>query len=76
MSAQRQFQAIDDTSLRYRDAGPLAGPTIVLCHGLAAGGNQFEVNAAHFATLGYRVLVPDLRGHSCSGACIRIETVA
>ena len=40
----------------------------MLCHGLAAGGSQFDADAAHFAALGHRVLVPDLRGHGQSGA--------
>ena len=40
----------------------------MLCHGLAAGGSQFDADATHFAALGYRVLVPDLRGHGQSGA--------
>lgn len=40
----------------------------MLCHGLAAGGSQFAADAAHFAGDGYRVLVPDLRGHGRSAA--------
>ena len=60
--------AADGTRLSYRALGPAAGPVVVLCHGLAANGSQFEVDAAHFAGLGYRVLVPDLRGHGHSAA--------
>lgn len=62
------YPAPDGTALSYRDFGPRDGTPIVLCHGLAAGGSQFDADAAHFAALGYRVLVPDLRGHGQSGA--------
>lgn len=53
--------------MSYADTGG-DGPTIVLCHGLAAGGSQFAADAAYFAGRGYRVLVPDLRGHGQSAA--------
>ena len=62
------YLASDGTALTYRDFGPRDGTPIVLCHGLAAGGSQFDADAGHFAALGYRVLVPDLRGHGQSGA--------
>jgi 3-oxoadipate enol-lactonase len=41
---------------------------VVLCHGLAAGSLQFAADAAYFSGLGYRVLLPDLRGHGRSSA--------
>lgn len=40
--------------------------TIVLCHGLAAGGLQFANDARFFAKQGFRVIVPDLRAHGQS----------
>jgi len=40
--------------------------TIVLCHGLAANGLLFVDDAHYFANNGYRVIVPDLRGHGRS----------
>ena len=40
--------------------------TIVLCHGLAASGLQFVLDAHFFAERGFRVIVPDLRGHGRS----------
>ncbi len=40
--------------------------TIVLCHGLAAGALQFIEDAHFFARNGFRVIVPDLRGHGMS----------
>lgn len=62
------YSAADGTVLSYRASGPASGQTIVLCHGLAAGSLQFEADAAHFAQAGYRVLVPDLRGHGQSAS--------
>lgn len=39
----------------------------MLVHGLASSGMQFHQEALHFANEGFRVLVPDLRGHGASG---------
>ncbi|HTJ58091.1 MAG TPA: alpha/beta hydrolase [Devosiaceae bacterium] len=58
----------DGISIAYGDFGPRHGQPVVLCHGLCASGRQFESDAAYFSGLGYRVLVPDLRGHGRSGA--------
>ena len=58
--------AADGTRLSYGAIG--SGPVVVLCHGLAASGAQFVGDAEHFAALGYRVIVPDLRGHGRSEA--------
>lgn len=62
------YPAADGTVLSYRAFGPTDGETIVLCHGLAAGGMQFSADGAHFARAGYRALVPDLRGHGQSSS--------
>lgn len=67
---RHHYRAADGTALSYRSAGPAKGKAIVLCHGLAAGGRQFDADADHFAGQGYRVLVPDLRGHGQSCAPI------
>jgi 3-oxoadipate enol-lactonase len=40
---------------------------VLLVHGLASSGVQFHYEALHFAHKGFRVLVPDLRGHGGSG---------
>jgi pimeloyl-ACP methyl ester carboxylesterase len=47
--------------------GPADGTPVVLCHGLAAAAIQFADDAAYLAGRGYRVLVPNLRGHGLSG---------
>jgi pimeloyl-ACP methyl ester carboxylesterase len=57
----------DGVRIVYDDHGPRAAVPIVLCHGIAAAGEQLSADAEYFAGLGYRVLVPDLRGHGRSG---------
>jgi pimeloyl-ACP methyl ester carboxylesterase len=68
---RRAFVADDGVRIVYDDAGPPAGPPVVLCHGLAASARQFAEDAGHFAGLGYRVLAPNLRGHGESGKAAR-----
>lgn len=63
----KHFTSSDGVTLVYDDVGPHDGTPIVICHGLAAAGEQMSADAAYFAGLGYRVLVPDLRGHGRSG---------
>lgn len=60
------FAAADGVTIVYDDLGPRDGVPVVLCHGLAAAGEQMAADAAFFAERGYRVLVPDLRGHGRS----------
>ncbi len=62
---EQRFISDDGVRLVYDDIGD--GTTIVLCHGLAAAGEQFAADAEYFRGLGFRVLVPDLRGHDRSG---------
>ena len=62
----RAFSAADGTRLFYGIDGPPDGAPIVLCHGLAANGRQFEADARYFSERGYRVIVPDIRGHGRS----------
>lgn len=52
--------------IAYFVVGPDEGRPLVLCHGLAASGLQFVADAEFFAGQGFRVLVPDLRGHGRS----------
>lgn len=62
-----QFETSDGVTIVYDDIGPRDGTPVVLCHGLAAAGEQLAADAAFFAGRGHRVLVPDLRGHGRSG---------
>jgi 3-oxoadipate enol-lactonase len=62
----RHFATSDGLAIAYGDFGPRHGQPVVLCHGLAANGRQFIADAEYFAGEGYRVLVPNLRGHGVS----------
>ena len=66
--SERHLTAADGVDLVYDDLGPPDSVPIVLCHGLAAAAAQFAADAAFFAGFGYRVLVPDLRGHGRSAS--------
>ncbi len=57
----------DGARLTYGLTGPEQGVPVMLCHGLGAGGAQFAEDAEFFASHGYRVITPDLRGHATSG---------
>ena len=50
----------------YFTVGPEGGRPLVLCHGIAANGLQFVADANFFAARGFKVIVPDLRGHGRS----------
>ncbi|GGA41794.1 alpha/beta fold hydrolase [Pelagibacterium lentulum] len=64
---ERHIAASDGVDLTWLDYGNEDGEAVVLCHGLAAGADQFDSDARYFAQAGYRVIVPDLRGHGRSG---------
>ncbi|WP_298915517.1 alpha/beta hydrolase [uncultured Algimonas sp.] len=59
-------QGADGIRLHWREWDGGTRGTLLFLHGLGADGRQFEGDAAHFADIGYRVLVPDLRGHGRS----------
>ncbi|MFT6657012.1 alpha/beta fold hydrolase [Maritalea sp.] len=52
--------------ISYCDLGSKDDPVIVLCHGLASSGRQFAEDAQFFVEQGFRVILPDLRGHGRS----------
>ncbi len=62
------FTSGDGVGLAYDEYGHGTATPVVLCHGLAATGEQFAADAMFFAGLGHRVLVPHLRGHGRSAA--------
>jgi 3-oxoadipate enol-lactonase len=64
---ERSFVTDDGVRIVYDDVGPRDGVTVVLCHGLTMEGPQFRDTAQAFVDTGYRVLMPDLRGHGRSG---------
>lgn len=52
--------------LAWFELGAPTGRPLLLCHGLAASSLQFADDAKFFAEQGFRVIVPDLRGHGRS----------
>ena len=63
------FEAFDGTRLAYRELGD--GRPVVLLHGLFSNGwtNWIRYgHAARIAEAGFRVILPDLRGHGDSEA--------
>lgn len=72
----RTIKTDDGALIHYRLAGPDAGVPILLCHGLGAGSAQFAADIDHFASRGYRVIAPDLRGHGASGLPDRVTADA
>lgn len=55
-----------DYDIAYFVSGPEDGRPLLLCHGLAASGLQFVADAEFFGDKGFKVIVPDLRGHGNS----------
>lgn len=65
-----QISSTANFPLVYEEYLPLQGSIaadLVLVHGLASSGGQFAEEAIRFAEQGFRVIVPDLRGHGRSG---------
>jgi pimeloyl-ACP methyl ester carboxylesterase len=65
----RYFASFDGQQIAYRETGPQDGRPLVLIHGFfsTAYVNWIRYgHAAKIAALGYRVIMPDLRGHGDS----------
>ncbi len=63
----RQVTA-DDVVCRGVEAGPAAGPPVVLLHGWAVSAYLWRHTLAGLAEAGYHAYAPDLPGHGLSGA--------
>lgn len=61
-----RFVARGAYRIAYSVFGDPSGTPLVICHGLAAAGEQFRADAGYYARQGFFVLVPDLRGHGRS----------
>ena len=66
--SEASWQSPDGLELYFRDyAGNGTGKLPVLClHGLTRNSRDFEKLAPHIASLGHRVIVPDMRGRGQS----------
>ncbi len=65
----QRFAARDGTALAWRETG--AGRAVVLLHGLFSNGYVNWIKWGHAVTIaaaGFRVILPDLRGHGASAA--------
>ncbi len=49
--------------MSYREAGPAAGPTVILLHGLASDSGTWDLAIPPLAERGVHVIAPDLLGH-------------
>lgn len=63
----RYLNATDGTRIFLTELGdPGASRTLVIVHGYAEHGGRYLKRAQLFAEAGYRVLIPDMRGHGRS----------
>ncbi|KAF2718153.1 alpha/beta-hydrolase [Polychaeton citri CBS 116435] len=58
----------DDKEIFYLAAGPSQGPLIIFLHGWPAIAKTWKVQLQTFASLGFRVVAPDLPGYGRSTA--------
>ncbi len=56
----------DDAELSVRTVGVDNGESVMLIHGFSLDHTTWEPVAAHLVADGFRVVMPDLRGHGCS----------
>lgn len=61
-----QYATLDGRRLAYRTTGPEDGSPILLVHALAGRSESWDKTSVALAELGFRVIVPDLRGHGRS----------
>ena len=59
---------VNRVTLRVRQAGDPANPTVVLCHGFPELAYSWRHQMAPLADAGYHVLAPDQRGYGHSSA--------
>lgn len=55
----------DDKKIFYLAAGPTNGPLLVFIHGWPAIGKLWKPQLDAFASLGFRVVAPDMPGERC-----------
>ncbi len=65
--SERSWQSTEGLTLYFRDYGEANDrPPVVCLHGLTRNSRDFEDVAAHIASQGWRVIVPDMRGRGKS----------
>lgn len=67
MTTHHLFEADDGTRLHYVDhPGDPSRPPVLCLHGLTRNGRDFDGVAARLSALGWRVIVPTMRGRGAS----------
>jgi pimeloyl-ACP methyl ester carboxylesterase len=62
----RRVTLADGLTIRVLEAGPVAGPPVLLLHGWAVSAYLWRHNIPALAAAGWRVFAPDLPGHGLS----------
>ena len=70
---EHEFQHGDDKKTFYLAAGPREGPLIVFVHGWPAIGLIWKPQLLTFASLGFRVVAPDMPGMFPIGRMHRVS---
>ena len=70
----RQIQA-GVLDVGYVDPGPADGPAVFLLHGWPYDIHSYEEVTPRLAAMGYRVIVPYLRGCGMTRFCLRRRSV-
>jgi pimeloyl-ACP methyl ester carboxylesterase len=62
----RQVRISDELTMRVVECGDESAPPLILLHGWGCSAFAFHKNISPVAAAGYRVIVPDLKGHGLS----------
>ncbi len=66
MLVKRERVELDDVTLDCALYGPSTGPLALCLHGFPDSAHTFRYLAPHLVSLGYRVVVPAMRGYAPS----------
>lgn len=62
----RQVRISDELTMRVVECGDESSPPLILLHGWGCSAFAFHRNISPLAAAGYRVIVPDMKGHGLS----------
>ena len=61
-----EYITSDNLKLNYRSIGDPADPALLLIHGIGANQEMWHLQTISLPGAGYRLIIPDLRGHGSS----------